>query len=236
MPGRRSTTRALAAGAAVLALTLAGCGGDDEPEPASASASTDATQDATEGATEATAPAETTGSGDTRVGNVLADALEKGRTAHVTMTMGEQMRAEGDMDLSSDSPAMDITMTMSGQEARMIMVDDVLYVQMRTHGDKFIRLDAAQAGQMTGFDPSRMVDQLRALEGGEDLGDGHYRYRQQEATVDVFVGDDGLIERMLLDSGGAEVEMTCTDWGKDVDIETPASKDTIEMPNGQPLR
>lgn len=236
MPGRRSTTRALAAGAAVLALTLAGCGGDDEPEPASASASTDATQDATEGANEATAPAETTGSGDTRVGNVLADALEKGRTAHVTMTMGEKMRAEGDMDLSSDSPAMDITMTMSGQEARMIMVDDVLYVQMRTHGDKFIRLDAAQAGQMTGFDPSRMVDQLRALEGGEDLGDGHYRYRQHGATVDAFVGDDGLIERMRLDSGRGEVETTYTDWGKDVDVEAPPAEETMEMPYGQPLR
>lgn len=227
MPRRTITrslaTRSLAAGAAVLTLALAGCGGDEEPE--SGASSTPSAQAST-GAEES----EPAASGSADVGDVIADAMEKGKTAHITMTMADQLEAEGDIDLTEGAPAMDLTMTMTGQEVHMLMVDGVMYMQMAQTGDKYMKIDAAQAGSMAGFDPSQMLEQIRQMEGGEDLGDGHYRYTQQGATTDLYVGEDDLIERVVVDTGSGKVEMTYSDWGKDVDIEAPPASQVTEMP------
>lgn len=225
---RRTTNRALTAGAAVLALALAGCGGGDDPEPSSAS--TSATAGASESAEASESPAEGTGEGDAAVGDVIADSIEKGKTAHVTIEMEGQMSGEGDMSFTSGEPAMDMTMTMSGQEVRMIMVGGIVYMGMPGSEGKFMKIDPAQAGMTAGIDPSQMLEQLRSMEGGEDLGDGHYRYVQGGATTDLYVGDDDLLERIEVDTGSGKVLMTYSDWGKDVSIEAPPAADVTEMP------
>ena len=220
---RRSITRTLAAGAAVLSLALAGCGSDDEPEGRS-SASPSSTASESESAAAA---------GKTDVGDVIANAMEKGKTAHVAMVMADEVEAEGDIDLREGAPAMDLTMTLMRREVHMIMVDGVMYLRMPDAGDKFMKIDPAQAGAMEGLDPSKMLDELRSMKGGEDLGGGHYRYRRDGSTADVYVGEGGLIERVVVDTGAGKVEMTYSDWGKDVDIQAPAAGETMEMPDGQ---
>lgn len=226
----RPVTGVLAAGAAVITFALAGCGGEDEPTSTSSSTPTaESSESPAEGASETPAA-----EGEANVGDVIATAMEKGKTAHITMTMADQLDAEGDIDLSEGAPAMDLTMRMQGQQVRMLMVDGVVYMKMPQTGDKFMKIDAAQAGAMGTFDPSQMLEQLRQMKGGEDLGDGHYRYSQDGATTDLYVGDDDLIERIVVDAGTGKIEMTYSDWGKDVDIDAPAAKDVTEMPTAPP--
>lgn len=47
-------------------------------------------------------------------------------------------------------------------------------------------------------------------------------------TYDLFVTEDNLIRRMVVEIQGQELVLDVTDWGKDVDIEAPPAGDVVE--------
>ena len=155
-----SLRRTTAAGLAALALlSVAACGkshhaSSGHSSTSSASASTSATS------------------------GVLAQKLQKvfddGKTAHVTLDLGSTGTGSGDIDFAASKPSLDLTIS-GGQagSAEVRLVDGVMYLKSSMAGKKWLKLDAAAAGS-SGFDPSKLFDQLKNVKGGTDLGGGQY--------------------------------------------------------------
>ncbi len=227
--------RALGAAAVSLAvLAMAGCGGSDD-EPTS-SASVTAASDATTSAAPDDASDETTAGGDSDangLAKVISKSFNEGKSAHVVMEMGDQGSAEGDVAFGDGKAAMDLTMSIGGQDAQMRLVDGTMYVKQAQMGDKWIKLDVAEmGGQLEVPDPSDLIKQFEGAEAdATQIEDGHWQFNQDAGTADLWVGDDGYIEKIVSAvSGAGEITMTYSDWGKDVDIEAPSAADVMEMP------
>ncbi|GAB3787681.1 hypothetical protein GCM10027601_26990 [Nocardioides ungokensis] len=139
--------RALAAAALPLALTsLSACGSNDDAkaqDPSSGSSSSSSSSSA-----------DTPSAGDTVAPADFVDRFESGftktTTAHETlkMSMGTTgtLTGEGDVDYSSDSPAMQMTMKtdMTGATGsiEMRLVDGVMYMTIPgMAGGKFVKFD-----------------------------------------------------------------------------------------------
>ncbi len=75
----------------------------------------------------------------------MASAMESATTAHVTLSSaggGQDLAAEGDIDFSSDPPAMQMTMSVAqlGDGIEMRLVDGAMYMQIPGMSDgKFIK-------------------------------------------------------------------------------------------------
>lgn len=232
---RRPVTRALAAGAAVLALALAGCGGDaaSRAEPSETSTATPASTptpspSATSSQTQSPSPAAKT------LGGLIAKSLERG-TAHVEVKLvGTDGTASGDLDFRAGEPAMDVTLTDPGTlEARLIVVDGTAYAKS-ADSEMFQAADPSAAGvDAYGFDPTSVLDQVQGFASGKNLGDGHFRFTQDDRTVDFFFGPDQLLHRMTMTGGlpaDGTLKVRWTDWGKPVTIKAPPKDRVTTVP------
>lgn len=216
--------RALAVIGAAAVLALAGCGGSsDDPaneKPASSSSSSPTPAQA-DGSTSASSLAD-----------VLAKSMKDGKSAHVTLDMGSQGSGEGDVSFDGDAPAMQMKMQVAGQKTEMRLVDGTVYVGMPGQDGKFVKMAAGQAGTALGIDPTQALEQLEKSGGtAKDLGEGHWQISKDGVKTDLFVGEDGYLEKIEVEGAGSQtITMTYSNWGKDVSVEAPAASDIVKMP------
>ena len=200
MRALRRTTATAAATALLLSLTA--CGGDsDEP-------GAESSPDASSGSSEESSPADQPAEGEevepSEFAADMKSGLEESTTARMTMDMdagGGGLRAEGDVDYTTDPMSMAITLEnpmMGAQQMDLRLVDGVMYVHMgeMTNG-KFVSYDLsdtanlppAMQGLQDQMDPLASFDGFEkaltsvTFEGTEDVGGeqlGHY-----EAVVDT---------------------------------------------------
>jgi hypothetical protein len=196
------TRRTASIGVAVAALALtSACGGGS-----SSHSSTGATPSA--GST-VSASASTPAGGDhlapgasvdaASMRRMFTDALAAASTVHVSMTMtgGISMSGSGDLDLKSrplkaslklTSPQLSAT---GGETARMLLVDNAMYLQLAALGDKYVKASLddktsplASLG-LDSLDPGALFDRFGdAIAGGTYVGKDtvegtatdHYRF------------------------------------------------------------
>lgn len=160
LPVRRLAVAAITPFALV---TLAACGGDDasSAEDTSASTSPDSSDTASAEPTDDEAAA-----GEEIEPAAFMDTFKAafdGGTAHLVMSSeggAAGFEAEGDADFSQTPPDMTFTMggaVAQGQEITAIMVDGVMYMQMPTTGEKYIKFDLTDPNNPLG---SGLTDQL----------------------------------------------------------------------------
>ena len=181
---RTSHRRRLALAAAALPLTLAaltGCG-SDEGESASDETSSSASSPAeSESATpeadaSASSSAETPAEGEEVDPAEFAEqyqaAFEKETTAHMRMeTAGSaSFSAEGDIDYSTNPPAMTMTMTgpMAEEAIDIRLVDGTFYMAMPGSKGKFYRFDLDDPNNPLGPDFAKQLDPANAFAQFED--------------------------------------------------------------------
>jgi hypothetical protein len=168
---RTLTLRRVAFAAALpLALgSLAACGSKDS----SATATADDPAAATSSGAPAPSGSETVDPADFLA--TMKTAAKQITTAHFTMTMdlsGQTIDAKGDIDMTGDKPAMQLTMDMGGLgNTEMRLVDGVMYIQDPTGSSgKFLKMDlsdpnspmAGMGDALTNYDPQSMIDQMSA--------------------------------------------------------------------------
>ncbi|MEN8708226.1 MAG: hypothetical protein ABF306_19000 [Nocardioides marinisabuli] len=221
---KRTPTWRRTAAAAVLPLALTGlaaCGGDDEAENAEdTSASAQIEDEADDEADEEAGDLE---AGDTvpnqEFVDLMTSSFEDSTTARTTMTSetaGVEVRAEGVVDYTSGTPAVQMTMTsaeMGDEPIEMIMVDNVIYMQVPDLGGKYLSMDLDEPGNPLGpmmtdsMDPSKQAEMMEAgLEsvtfvGEEDVdGESMERYTavvDPSATLRDMEGLEDLPQDML---------------------------------------
>ncbi|GAB7007317.1 hypothetical protein JCM18899A_47920 [Nocardioides sp. AN3] len=236
---RARSCRMLAiAGVATAVLAVAACGGSDQKGNAgrastpSIGASTGASTPSTS-ATAATTEASTQASGDASgLVDAMTRTLTEGKSAHITLDMGSQGSGEGDVVFAGKDSAMQLRLKTAGQTTQMRLVDTAIYVQVPGQQGKWMKMSAGQAGSALAMDPSRTLEQLKAAGGSaKDLGDGHWQVSQGAVTTDVYVGEDGYLDKVETSAGaGATMTMTYSDWGKRVSVEAPPRSDIVDMP------
>ena len=186
--------RAAVAAALPLALgSLAACGNDDssatagDPGAAASSAPTDAGAEPQAGSAVSS----------TDFLALVKTAAQKTTTDKVAMTIdtsgGQTITMQGEMDLTGDKPAVQMTMDMSSaglDQVEMRLVDGVMYMSMGhlTNG-KFVKFDLSDpksplgslSSSLDNLDPAQMVGQLGpgafrhvTYVGSDDAG-RHYR-------------------------------------------------------------
>lgn len=288
----------LAAGA--LTFTLAACGGDDEapatsdtPASAPASAPAGGQEEATAEPTEDDA-AETTGEDEggeaaPAAGEEIAPAdfvamlqepgTEMLSTYEMNMTMkagSEDMVMTGLVDLSGDSPKMDMQMQIPGAgDMQMVMADGRLFMAMPgvTEEGKFMEVPEEQLGDAaTALDDVDITAQYAdwektaksvVLVGEEDVdGETMRRYEvtmdgaamaeqladaagetaadaaaataglDEDMVYDIWLDEDNLMRRMVMEVAGIVTEMTIDKWGEPVTIDVPADSDLMDVPTG----
>ncbi|QIM20041.1 hypothetical protein G7075_00955 [Phycicoccus sp. HDW14] len=110
-----------------------------------------------------------------------AAVKDKG-SAHMTMDLGAEGKAEADVDYSGTSPKMAMTMTVSGEKLDLVYVDKVMYMggasfAQMAGGKKWIKIDpngkdqmSQMMGPMLGQMESSMsnpAEQLKGFEGAK---------------------------------------------------------------------
>ncbi|HEY0888683.1 MAG TPA: hypothetical protein VGE38_03610 [Nocardioides sp.] len=205
--------------AAVCLLALAGCSDDADKEPADTSAS------------RSPSPAAQTLDG------LLEKSLALGG-AHVEMALpATKGTGSGEVDFSSDAPEVDLTIKEPRQpRARLIVADGAMYAhQKNQNDDKFTMLDEESFDlSVYGLDPSEILEEVKTFKDGKDLGGGHFRFAEDDRAVDFYLGPDQLLQRMSLTGWLPRVEVTWTDWGKDVDIQAPPAARIMATPSASP--
>jgi hypothetical protein len=168
-PFRRTAVAAVAALA--LGGSLAACGSDKDTKDAATGVSptSSTTADATGSASSspsAAASESSTGDGSTsgaltkaNFADAMSAAIKAKGSAHMTMSMANSLRASGDVSYAGKSPAMQMTMTMSGAKIEMRFVDDTMYMSIpgMTPKGKFVAI----TGDDATFGP--MLKQFREL-------------------------------------------------------------------------
>lgn len=200
--------RALAAAALPLALTsLSACGSNDDAkaqDPASSSSSDPSSSSS----------ADTPSAGDSVAPADFVDRFESGfaktTTAHETlkMSMGSNgsLTGEGDVDYSTDTPAMKMTMNMDmtggNGSIEMRLVDGVMYMTIPGMADgKFVKFDLNDPNSPFGslatqLDPQEAFKSLEqgiksvTYVGAED-GLDHYRVTVDPKKMLAQMGQSG---------------------------------------------
>jgi hypothetical protein len=198
--------KAAVATALPLALgSLAGCGNNSSAatadDPGAAAPSSGAPSSSSTGSVDPTEFLDT-----------MKAAAKQITTAHFTMTMdlsGQTVAADGDLDMTGDKPAMQLSMDLGGMgKTEMRLVDGVMYVQDPTSSNgKFLKMDlsdpngpmAGMGDALTNFDPQSMIDQMSpdAFQKVTDLGqesvDGesleHYRVVLDTSAATKMLGN-----------------------------------------------
>lgn len=197
---RRLTLRRTAVAAVVpLALgTLAACGNDDPttaadpqgdaPSSSATSPSASPTEDAADSRRRAVDPAAFL--------TKLKTAAQAITTARFTMTMdvsGQSVYAKGAIDMTGDSPAMQLTMDLTGMgtPSDMRIVGGVMYIQDPTSSSgKYLEMDlsdpdgplAGMGDALDSYDPQSMIGKMSpdAFRKVTDLGSEEIRGQQLE--------------------------------------------------------
>jgi hypothetical protein len=203
MPRRHRVRRSAVAALVPLLLAAAtACGGDsdDSSEPSTPSAASGTSSPSAE-ASDSASPTAAAGK---RVDpdefvEMFRTSFEQATTAHLTMTMkgtGLSMTAEGDVDYSTEPPA--VAMTLNGDQfgkgTDVRLVDGVMYLKTSMLGNKFVKMDLADPANPLGerfgraFDLRSVLDGFRSglqsvtLLGQEDM-DGE-RLRHYQVVMD----------------------------------------------------
>lgn len=193
------------ASAAVLLVTLGGCGVDEgeSSETSLASSTASSTPDPSEEPSkEPSAAAEGEKIDPQAFADLLLASFEESTTAAITMSMtasGLKVSGEGFVDYSDEKPAISLSMTnaaLGEGRIEMRMVDGVAYVSMPGLGaGRFIEIDAEQlAGEAgVGLDPREALESFvdgveRVQLIGEDEVDGddvrHYTLTVDSTKID----------------------------------------------------
>ena len=230
--------RALAAAALPLALTsLSACGSNDDAkaqDPSSGSSSSSSSSSA-----------DTPSAGDTVAPADFVDRFESGftktTTAHETlkMSMGTTgtLTGEGDVDYSSDSPAMQMTMktdmTGASGSIEMRLVDGVMYMTIPgMAGGKFVKFDlndpSSPFGSLaTQLDPQEAFKSFEAgiksvtYVGAED-GLDHYQVTVDTKKMLAKMGQTGS----AASAAGMPATLTYDAW---LDSEDRVNKMEIDL-------
>ena len=230
--------RALAAAALPLALTsLSACGSNDDAkaqDPSSGSSSSSSSSSA-----------DTPSAGDTVAPADFVDRFESGftktTTAHETlkMSMGTTgtLTGEGDVDYSSDSPAMQMTMktdmTGASGSIEMRLVDGVMYMTIPgMAGGKFVKFDlndpSSPFGSLaTQLDPQEAFKSFEAgiksvtYVGAED-GLDHYQVTVDTKKMLAKMGQTGS----AASAAGMPASLTYDAW---LDSEDRVNKMEIDL-------
>lgn len=214
-----SLRRTTAAGLAALALlSVAACGKSHHASSGHSSATSSAS----------------TGTG---AAGPLAQKLEKvftdGKSAHVTMDMGTTGKGSGDIDFASSNPALDLTIS-GGQagSAEVRLVSGVMYLKSSMAGGKWFKMDSSLAAS-SGFDPSKLFDQLKNVKGGTDLGNGHWKVDEGNGiSADIYFNSDGTLQKSVVTGASSgPITVVYSDWGKKVTVQAPPKDQVMEMPN-----
>ena len=230
--------RALAAAALPLALTsLSACGSNDDAK----------TQDPSSGSSSSSSSssADTPSAGDTVAPADFVDRFESGftktTTAHETlkMSMGTTgtLTGEGDVDYSSDSPAMQMTMktdmTGASGSIEMRLVDGVMYMTIPgMAGGKFVKFDlndpSSPFGSLaTQLDPQEAFKSFEAgiksvtYVGAED-GLDHYQVTVDTKKMLAKMGQTGS----AASAAGMPATLTYDAW---LDSEDRVNKMEIDL-------
>jgi hypothetical protein len=220
---------ALAAAAVAALLALSGCGGGSDDDASSSAADPSATTSSPSAPSSSSAGTE----GATKsLGDVIAKSVDEGKSAHVTIDMGGNGSGEGDVGFDGDASVMQLNLDMSGRKTEMRLVDGTVYMKVPGQSGKFLKMDVGGAASKLGVDPSEALTQLeKSGADAEDLGDGNWRISKDGATTDLYVGDDGYLERIEVKAAsGGTVTMTYSDWGKKVEVKAPPASDVMRMP------
>jgi lipoprotein LprG len=118
--------------------------------------------------------------------STLTKAQADAETAHLeaqVSAQGQRLSMSGDMDMSQQEPAFDLTMQGAaiGGNARFILLERVIYLKMpgMGQGNKFLKIDASQKNDplarmfdqmMSQFDPSQAFEAFDAVTKVEERG------------------------------------------------------------------
>jgi hypothetical protein len=174
----RSLTLRKAALAAVVPLalgSLAACGNGDSGTAADPQAQSPSTGPSTPTTSDSTSDAGSSGRAidpEAFLGK-LKTAAKSITTARFTMSMdvsGQSVAAKGALDMTGDTPAMQLTMDLTGMGTAtdMRIVDGVLYIQDPTGGGKYLKVDLNDPNTPLGsigdaldnYDPQSMIDKM----------------------------------------------------------------------------
>jgi hypothetical protein len=205
MPPRTRRTASIGVALAALALTSA-CGGGSSAGTVTTSASTSASAPASTsaGGTNHFAPGSSVDAASVR--QMFTAALATANTVHVTMTATGviAMSGRGDLDLTAKPLRASLELTSpqlsatGGDTARMLLVDNAMYVQLAALGQKYVKAPLDDTSSPLGslgldaLDPGALFDKFGdAVTGGTYIGkdtiDGtatdHYRVTIDGARV-----------------------------------------------------
>jgi hypothetical protein len=270
MSATRPTIHRLTGSLAVLALgvALSACGGSgdsdatDEPAPApSSSTSTDPSETVS---TEEASPIDD--GGEVAIADFVArikHGVENTKYAHVEFSMNGGtggMEGQGDTDYTVTPANMRMTMSISGQDMNLLLVDSVMYIESPQAPGKFIKYDLTDSSNPVG---SQLIDQLDPAASmakfaaavssvtslGEEDVDGqsadHFVMTVDtsklataspaaglppELTADIWLDGDDRMVRSSIDLGEATYDATMSDFGKPVDITAPPADQVVVAP------
>ena len=263
-----STTRTRWAGlltAGALTLALGACSGDDGgASSTSATAGTTTEAAATETEAETSAPEVAEGEEiDPAEFVAMMKSPGEAMLSSYTMTMsmktgGEDVTLEGAVDVSGESPALDMDMEIPGAGAmEMRMIDGRLFMSMAgiTPEGKFMEVPPEQLGDTaTALEEVDITAQMDTWEesarkvvyvGEEDVDGQTMRHYQvtvdsaaassamgEEFVYEVWLDDENLMRKLAFEMDGVVTEMTADNWGEEQDIEIPAEEDIVQGPGG----
>ncbi len=208
----RPTIQRLTAGLAAVALgaSLTACGGSDGSEaaddPVAADSSSATTPEPSDSA--ATDPAPLDDGGEIAPADFVAriqNGIKNTTYAHIvfTMTGAMGMQGEGDVDYTASPPNMKMTMSLSGQELDLLMVDKAMYIESPQAPGKYIKYDLDDpsnplGSRLTGsLDPaaslSQFADAVSSVTslGEEDVDGQSARPLRDDHRPQQAVGDAG---------------------------------------------
>jgi LppX_LprAFG lipoprotein len=167
----QSRSLALALGAAALLVGAAACGGSEESgtaaeavEPSSDAASSEASSDEAASETPAADPEAAA------FGKALIEAQRRAGSVRLDGVFEPGMTMSGSMRFHNDDVALDMRLkgVAMGGQARMILVDETMYMQIPEAGSDFIKLDVGDpdnplAQQMGSLNPSRAFETFATI-------------------------------------------------------------------------
>lgn len=174
MRATRPTIQRLTGGLAVLALgaVLTACGGSgdsdavDEPAPTGSSSST-STDPSETVSTEEASPIDD--GGEVAVADFVArirHGIENTKYAHVEFSMGGAtggMEGQGDTDYTVTPANMKMTMSISGQDMNLLLVDGVMYMESPQAPGKFLKYDLSDPSNPLGSQLTGQLDPAASM-------------------------------------------------------------------------
>lgn len=176
---RAALRRTALAGLAVAALTLtAACGGGSGAGAKGAGASASSAASEAPGSAPSSAPssaATAPSAGATldaaAVKRLFGTAMGAATTVHLTMSVtgSMEMSGSGDMDMKARPMKADLTLrspALGGHDARLLMVDDAMFLKVAQLGDKYVKIPLTGASSplaqlgLDSLDPTKMFDRF----------------------------------------------------------------------------